>query len=60
MATDRRREQNVERALASARISGYQPSVKLQQLTEQYRNGTISAGELVRQIREHHQHRQGA
>lgn len=60
MATDRRREQIVERALASARLSGYQPSVKLQDLTGQYRNGAISAVELVELIRRHHQHRQGA
>lgn len=47
MMNDQRRTRYVERALASVRLSGYQPIEKLMGLTEQYRNGANSADQLV-------------
>jgi len=54
MAKDPKRDQHVKQALASAELAGHQPSAKLLELTDQYRKGMISAGEMVERMRKHY------
>ncbi|KXG14925.1 hypothetical protein LT17_03717 [Pseudomonas aeruginosa] len=55
MAKDPKRDQHVKQALASAELSGHRPSAKLLKLTDQYRNGAISAAEIVTLMKRHYQ-----
>lgn len=55
MAIDPKRHLHVEHAVASIRLSGLNPSATLLALVDQYRNSTISAGELVEKLKEHYQ-----
>lgn len=55
MALDPNRHFHVERALASIRLSGIRPSATLLAFADQYRSGTISAGELVEKMKQHYQ-----
>lgn len=55
MALDPKRHSHVEHAFASIRLSGCRPSAILRALTDQYRSGAISAGELIEKMRKHYQ-----
>lgn len=55
MAVDPKRNQHVEHALASVRLSGGQPSAKLLGLADQYRKGAISVSEMVATMKKHYQ-----
>ncbi|HCR1326660.1 hypothetical protein [Pseudomonas aeruginosa] len=54
MARDPKRHSHVEHALASIRLSGIQPSATFLALADQYRSGTISAGELIEKMKQHY------
>ncbi|MFV3411160.1 hypothetical protein ACNFH8_02665 [Pseudomonas sp. NY15436] len=51
-----KRDQNIEHAMTSARLSGIRPSKKFLELADQYRRGDISAAELVLQTKKQHEY----
>ncbi|HBO4312237.1 TPA: hypothetical protein L4V00_001801 [Pseudomonas aeruginosa] len=54
---DPKRSKNFEHALATARLSGALPSAKLLELGEQYRQGAITAAEMVSAMKKHYRTR---
>ncbi|WP_422613516.1 antitoxin VbhA family protein [Pseudomonas knackmussii] len=50
-----KRDQHIERALASARLSGLRPSAKFLELADQYRRGDISVVEMIFKMKRHYE-----
>ncbi|WP_170842829.1 antitoxin VbhA family protein [Pseudomonas panipatensis] len=56
MAIDPKRDQHVERALTSARLSGVRPSAKFLELADRYRRGDISLVEMISKMKRHYEY----
>ncbi len=54
MPTNSKREQHVDHALTTTRLSGIKPSAKFIELADQYKEGIISSEQLTDKIKEHY------
>lgn len=57
MAVDQKRNQHIEQVLATTRLAGQQPNTKFLELADQYRQGLISAEQVVAEMKKYYQGR---